>query len=522
ITLFDSVLNASKLYDPISSLYLGEKDIGSLRGGQAEEIVRVTLIFNFLLFIFSLVFGVWMRRTREKWTYSQMGFVLRTEKHSTKDLFEKGIIIGLFAVVLQYTIMTITLWIYSGSFEAGVLNIQAYTHDGNLFTPKQLYAEYYFGIIEMGFIWPVSAGFFFFAYCNNSLVSKFPRGLGNLLSSLFYVYYLIFFFMITQPGKLNILFSKELWNPIVVVQVIVFLIFLFISFSAFSQTKSVIIPFTITFIFNVVQTIFRSFNSTFFDGYTPLMLLPYFGTILTLSFWYIKRKQAFSTIASGFKELKEIDIPFIRAFVYSFIFILLSFIIPGILELLLFDITKYQVIIPFVSALIFIIIISTAIIVLTYEPNEVYDTLLVAHDGRPVASHLELFQSDEVLISGFFTAISSVSKELTKDESDIKSIKRGEREILIIDGVFTKIIALVDYDRPSLRNVMTKMHSDFEIKNREKLSNWNGSKMDLSDKYVFNLGQLAITFNIPQQTKWIGTLTLLFSPIMIILLGLIT
>ncbi|MDH5402595.1 MAG: hypothetical protein OEY49_08900, partial [Candidatus Heimdallarchaeota archaeon] len=293
-------------------------------------------------------------------------------------------------------------------------------------------------------------------------------------------------------------------------------------FSAFSQTKSVIIPFTITFIFNVVQTIFRSFNSTFFDGYTPLMLLPYFGTILTLSFWYIKRKQAFSTIASGFKELKEIDIPFIRAFVYSFIFILLSFIIPGILELLLFDITKYQVIIPFVSALIFIIIISTAIIVLTYEPNEVYDTLLVAHDGRPVASHLELFQSDEVLISGFFTAISSVSKELTKDESDIKSIKRGEREILIIDGVFTKIIALVDYDRPSLRNVMTKMHSDFEIKNREKLSNWNGSKMDLSDKYVFNLGQLAITFNIPQQTKWIGTLTLLFSPIMIILLGLIT
>jgi len=64
----DAAFIQLNLYEPISSSYLGEPGIGSLYGGHFEAIVRVTLIFNLLLFLFSLTFGLWIRKTRDDWT----------------------------------------------------------------------------------------------------------------------------------------------------------------------------------------------------------------------------------------------------------------------------------------------------------------------------------------------------------------------------------------------------------------------------------------------------------------------
>ncbi|MHA2157255.1 MAG: hypothetical protein ACXABU_18070, partial [Candidatus Hodarchaeales archaeon] len=79
----------------------------------------------------------------------------------------------------------------------------SFQSNGTLLDSHQLLAEYYFGFIEMGFIWPLSAGFFFFAYVHNSLKARFPFGIANLLATFFYVTYLAFFFMIPSRGKFD-------------------------------------------------------------------------------------------------------------------------------------------------------------------------------------------------------------------------------------------------------------------------------------------------------------------------------
>ena len=73
ITLFDTVFKNLDFYAPISG-YLGIHGIGSLNGGEWQTIVRITLIFNLLLFTFSLTFGLWMRKTRDGWSWAQMGY----------------------------------------------------------------------------------------------------------------------------------------------------------------------------------------------------------------------------------------------------------------------------------------------------------------------------------------------------------------------------------------------------------------------------------------------------------------
>ncbi|MHA2503712.1 MAG: hypothetical protein ACXAE3_12675, partial [Candidatus Kariarchaeaceae archaeon] len=61
IALVDTTISTLDIYEPIAENFLGERNVGSLNGGNWEAIVRITIIFNFLLFGFSLVFGLWMR-----------------------------------------------------------------------------------------------------------------------------------------------------------------------------------------------------------------------------------------------------------------------------------------------------------------------------------------------------------------------------------------------------------------------------------------------------------------------------
>jgi hypothetical protein len=154
----------------------------------------------------------------------------------------------------------------------------------------------------------------------------------------------------------------------------------------------------------------------------------------------------------------------------------------------------------------------------------VYDVLLVkTPEGIPIATRQKLFQSDEVLISGFFTAISSVSKELDEEQTDLRSIKRGEREIIIEDGVFTRIIALADRDQSKIRQAVVNMQRKFESLHSKALSGWIGDRDAIPEARTFvdSVGKLEIRFDIPQQTRWIGVLTLILTPLMIILISFI-
>ncbi len=526
ITLLDAALDSFELYEPISADYLGEANVGNLRGGQWESIVRVTIVFNLLLFGFSLFFGMWMRKTRDGWTFDQLGFTFRTPNYSFRNIAQRGLILGFLVIVIHYTIMTIVFWIDTGNFETAVLNIHTfYTKDGRVFTGKELQAEYYFGFIEMGIIWPLSAGFFFFAYTYNSLASKFKRGMANLLASLFYVYYLLVFFMLPNSGKLKQIMDPDTWNLPLISQMLVFFLILFISFSAFAETKSVVLPFLLNFVLNVILTAFKAFNSIAYDKYTPLMLIPYLLSIIILLVYYLYRREVFSTINQGWDDFKSINIPISQAIGYSVLFIGLSFILPGILEYTIDETTSNpdfnEYILPFVTSGIYILIIISAVVVLTYEPTMVYDVLLVSNDGRPISTKLKLFQSDDVLISGFFSALSTISSEFTEDKASLKSVKRGDQEIIIEDGVLTKIIALVDRDRSSLRRSINNIYKPFEIQVNEILQNWDGRTFDEAFTLIKQIGETKVTFSINPQTKWIAVLTIIFAPILIILLSLI-
>lgn len=542
VTLIDSAFVGLEFYNPIADEFLGERGFGNLNGGNFEEILRITILFNLLLFTFSLLFGLWMRRTRDGWTWKQLGYTWKTEKYSTQSLIKRSILLGIIGIVALYSIMIpILLWENEFNLESVYL-FHTFAQDGSIFTLKQLNAEFYFGIIEMGFIWPLSAGFFFFSYCHNSLKARFPIGVANLLSTLFYVFYLAFFFMISTPGKLlqlpSLFSSPFAWGHL-----LAFFVLLYISFSAFSETESILLPFLLNFVFNVGLTVFRSVNAFLFTSATPLMLLPYVFMIIAIVIWRFLSKDDFSTIRLGINHFKDVfkkdrEYSLLAILGIMIVFLVLSFIIPGVLELSLNDyldalppglpelpIVITKVIIAFIYALMYISMIGLAIIVLTYEHTKVYDVLLVkSPEGLPLASHIELFQTDEVLISGFFTAISSVSKELGDTEkSDLRSIKRGDREILIEDGVLTRTIALVDRDQSTLRRLMQELQREFEKEHAEKLTSWIGDTNAIPEgkDYVKEISKLSIRFDIPQQTKWISVLTLVLTPLMIALIGLI-
>ncbi|MHA2055441.1 MAG: hypothetical protein ACW99F_17825 [Candidatus Hodarchaeales archaeon] len=516
------------------SAILGDQGVGSLNGGHFEEIVRVTLVFNLLLFSISLIFGVWIRRARDGWTFSQLGYTMKTPNYSSSSLIRRGVLLGFIVIVVFYSIVTIVQFLVTGDLLEAIFMHHSFQAGGELLDSHQLLAEYYFGFIEMGFIWPLSAGFFFFAYVHNSLKARFPYGVANILSTGFYVTYLAFFFMIQPRGKFPLLIDAA-QTPMFWAMLLGFAVVLYISFSAFAETGSVVLPFLLNFVFNVGLTLFKSFNSVFFAENTALsnwfMLGPYFVSIFIIFIWFILKREDFSTIKLGLNHLMDIfrtqsrKETSLRAILgFFFLFFSLSFIGPGFIEYVVANIGDFGTeTVSIVYAFTYVMIIGLAILVLTYEPSKVYDVLLVKMpDGIPIGSRLDLFQSDDVLISGFFAAITSVSKELDEDKkAELTSIKRGEREILIEDGVFTRIIALVDKDQNKIRQEMQQLLRKFEASNANKLSSWVGdtSAIPEAKPLLKQISDLSIRFDVPNQTRLIGVLTLLLTPLMITLIG---
>ncbi len=528
IALIDTTFESLKLYEGIANLWLGEDNVGSLDGGNWEAIVRVTFIFNFLLFGFSLTFGTWIRRTRDKWTWKRFGYAFSTNDYSFISLVRRGILLGLIAMFIFYIARMVAMLLQ------GVDPLYAFvyvTSNLTFYTPKQLNAEYYFGFVEMGLIWPISAGFFFFAYNYTSLRERFPKGVANVLSTLFYVFYLQFFFLIPNPDKIN-QFWLRLSNPSEYstfwVMSFALLIILYINFSAFAETKSIILPFTMNFVLNVGTTLLQAINTLYFNSIgLGVLVLPAILTATILGWWIISRKD-FSTLYYGLRDLRDLGTHYpIRVFGLLMIFVSLSFLFPGIINEILYYsttgvITLPKTVIPLLYTGNFILLILLAIVVLTYEPTKVWDVLLISkRQGIPISSHIELFETDDVLISGFFTALSAVDEELSKD-GGLSAIQRGDRVIIIEEGVLTKVIALADRDKDTIRSAIQKLHRRYEAQNVDRLSKdifVDGVKED--NELVERISDLEVTFEVPQQTRWIGTISVLVASLTIFLVGLL-
>ncbi len=536
IALVDAAFEGLNLYRPLATNYLGAPEVGDLRGGNFEEIVRITFILNGLLFISSLIFGVWIRKTRDGWTWSDLGYTLHTENYSFKELVLRGILLGIIAILIFYAVMTGMFYLEFGS--EGFLSIFAYSNGDRLFTPKELNASYYFGIVEMGFIWPLSAGFFFFSYAYNSLKSRFPLAISNLLATAFYVFYLIFFFLIPQREKVS-MFYRILFSPDSIPgfspylfwgQVVVFLIILYINFSSFEQTGSIVLPFLMNFVFNVGLTLLRAGNTLAFKNLDLLMILPVLGLGAVVVVWYLIRNDHFSTLRIAASQLKDIRGISWKEFLVSLtIFVMLAFIFPGIIyELLFINNTSPAAlprwVIPSFFALDFALLLSFIFLVLSYQPSRVYDVLLITKDGLPLASRLERFASDEFLVSGFFTALSSVDRELSDGKERVSVIKRGNEEILVEEGVKTRLIALVDHAHPALRNMILSEYRDFEIgianvDLSEILS--KGEDFASALEFVNRINAKKVRFEIPQPIRWSIALSMVVGPLMVLLNGLI-
>ncbi len=536
IALVDAAFEGLNLYRPIADGYLGSPNVGDLRGGNFEEIVRITFVLNGLLFISSLVFGLWIRRTRDGWTWSDFGYTFHTKDQSFMSLVRKGIALGFISILIFYVIMTPLFYLEFGS--NGFLSIFAYTVGDRLFTPKELNASYYFGIIEMGFIWPLSAGFFFFSYAHTSLKSRFPVGIANILATIFYVFYLIFFFLIQGREKVTTLFkiifdwkSIPNFSPFLFWgQVAVFLIILYINFSSFEQTGSIVLPFIMNFVFNVGLTLLRAGNTLAFSELSPLMVIPVSLLALSVLVWLLFVPHDYSTIKKAFSQLKEVHGVSVKNLVLLVsLFLLLSFILPGVIYELLYlnnanNLSVPQWLIPLLFSIDFAILLLSVFLVLSYEPAMVHDVLLITKEGLPLASHLVTFDTDEYLLSGFFTALSSVDKELTGGDEVVSTIKRGNNDILVEENNGLRLIVLADRDHPSLRQQIQqsfqqflKMHNDIDFSSA--LASGNG--FPPAKEFVDKVNGLQVRFDIPQPIRWSITISMVIGPLMVLLNGLI-
>ncbi len=534
IALVDAAFEGLNLYHPLAEEYLGQPNVGDLRGGNFEEIVRITFVLNGLLFVSSLIFGVWIRRVRDGWTWADLGYTLKTPNFTFYDLMKRGMALGILSILIFYFFMVPAFYLEFG--KEGYLAIFAYSTENRLFTPKELNASYYFGIVEMGFIWPLSAGFFFFSYTYTSLKSKFPVGIANILATLFYVFYLIFFFLIPNRNKVSmfraILFdpkSIEGFSPILFwSQVIVFLIVLYINFSSFEQTGSIVLPFTMNFVFNVGLTLIRAGNTLAFEELEMLMWLPVILLAIIAGVWWSISKKDFSTVRLAVLQLQQYKGIDLREFLISFLtFITLSFFLPGLVYELLFLNNREELarwVIPTVFAIELGILLLFSFVVLTYLPSKSHDVLLLTKDGLPLASYLDKFETDEFLISGFFTAISSVDFELSEGKERLSTIKRGNKEILVEEGVNTRLIVMVDRDIPSLRQKIVEAYRKFEIQAAgQDLGTMiaSGNKFQPVQDLVETIHSLETRFDIPQPIRWAVTVSMVIGPFMVLLNGLL-
>ncbi len=81
----------------------------------------------------------------------------------------------------------------------------------------------------------------------------------------------------------------------------------------------------------------------------------------------------------------------------------------------------------------------------------------------------------------------------------------------------------MDRDHPRIFQAILSLQRKFETTHSEALSGWIGDRDSIPQalNFVEDIALLEIKFDISQQARWLAVITLLFTPLMIGLIGLI-
>ena len=107
------------------------------------------------------------------------------------------------------------------------------------------------------------------------------------------------------------------------------------------------------------------------------------------------------------------------------------------------------------------------------------------------------------MISGFLAALESFSQEIdVYEKSTFDAIRKARYSLIFEEGVLaTKLVAVLDYDRSSMREqIRAKLH-EFEKKNRDRIVKWDGTKFDEAENLIIEIGKLDIRLEISSETK---------------------
>ncbi|MFX1273533.1 MAG: hypothetical protein ACFFBP_10345 [Promethearchaeota archaeon] len=139
-----------------------------------------------------------------------------------------------------------------------------------------------------------------------------------------------------------------------------------------------------------------------------------------------------------------------------------------------------------------ILIIGIAFLSVSKNPwllqrQKVYFLIVYSHDGINLYSRLfskEINPDDAVLLSGAFSAVSSLIKESTNTTGKVKAILLEGKELRLITRRGFICALLVEYSTQASKWAQNKFSSEFERTYKDKLDNFDGeiSAFDSADK----------------------------------------
>lgn len=534
VYLLDLVLKTTEL----KGLYhnWAAKSIGSERWYYSyKRIFRAVFLFTGLLFGVSLLFGLWMRRTRDRWSMRDFGF---KKEYPTHAIYQ-GVFLGLLSAGLLIVILfPIEVMTYGFSTAIRDLGFQG-------LNPQEMNAEILWQTLHL-FIWSLSAELYFFAYMSTSLESKVGKSQARWMSSALLVLYLFLFNYLAFPKTAGTNFLdpiRENWtsfsqNSTEIIFRLGWLLWLFIAFilflHAFLVTKNIIVPIIAHITVNITLLIIAIINA----GVTSSMaLIPFLFVWILVIGWFILDFRSKNLLRNAFvgrteeivpEETETPEIPSIStnpltSLALFLLLVLLAFVAPFAIVLYLSGVVEAATVAS-ICALDFLLCFTLGLVVLTYSPSRVYDVLLVSEGGLPIAARREIFEADESMISGFFSALESFSQEIDAfEKSAFQTIRKTRYSIVFDDGVLgTKIVAVLDHDRSPMRNqIRSKLH-EFEKQYRGQLEQWTGKQFDAASQFVEEISKLDVRFEISSETKWLAFMSYFFLSLIFLVIYLMT
>ncbi|MFQ6123768.1 MAG: hypothetical protein ACE5R6_04065 [Candidatus Heimdallarchaeota archaeon] len=534
VYLLDLVLKTTE----IDGFYfsLANKYIGTPRWYYTyKRIFRAAFLFTGLLFGVSLLFGLWMRWTRDRWSWSDFGF---KKEYPTHAIYQ-GLFLGFLSAGLLIVILfPIEVMTYGSSTAIRDLGFQG-------LNPEEMEAEILWQTLYL-FVWSLSAELYFFAYMSTSLESKVGKSQARWMSSALLVLYLFLFNYLAFPKTAGTNFLdpiRENWtsfsqNSTEIIFRGGWLLWLFIVFilflHAFLVTKNILVPIIAHITVNIILLAIAIINA----GTTSSMaLIPFLVVWILIIGWFILDARSKKLLRDAFvgrteeivpaktepPEIPSISTNPLTSIILFLLLVVLAFVAPFTIVLYLSGVVEPATVAS-ICALDFLLCFTLGLVVLTYSPSKVYDVLLVSEGGLPIAARREIFEADESMISGFLSALESFSQEIDAfEKSAFQTIRKARYSIVFDDGVLgTKIVTVLDHDRSPMREqIRSKLH-EFEKQYRSQLEHWTGKQFDEARQFVEDISKLDERFEISPETKWLAFLSYFFLSLIFLVIFLIT